>query len=173
MCYYYYYYFYYYHYCCYYYYCYHDYHHHHNHHQVYGRLKSMTQRVSDRDREQVVIDIENLKTISVLRHKNMGTLPPELNLLLVSSSHFICRLLAACTSFARAPPLELMRAGHSCVAMLNNIAAQTAEVQSSAQAVVKNLAATGNVLLTALYAIPKPSLLSLLLLLLLLSLLLF
>ena len=57
----------------------------------------MTEHVSDRDREQVVIDLENLKTISLLRHSNMGPLPPELNQLLVAASHFVCRLLAACT----------------------------------------------------------------------------
>ena len=112
----------------------------------------MTSHVSERDKEQVVIDLENLKTISALRHKNMGELPPELNLLLVSASHFVCRLLAACTSYARAPPIEFMRSGHACVVILNSIAARTAGAKISSDTIGKNLASTGSVLITSLYA---------------------
>jgi uncharacterized protein YuzB (UPF0349 family) len=120
--------------------------------QVYGRLKSMTNHVSDRDREQVVIDLENLKTISALRHKNMGLMPPELDTLLVSASHFVCRLMVSCTSYARAPPPAFMRAAHACVAVLNNIAARTAGVQMNSDSVLQNLVATGGMLTTAVYA---------------------
>lgn len=113
----------------------------------------MTSHVSERDKEQVVIDLENLKAISALRHKNMGELPPELNLLLVSASHFVCRFLAACTSYARAPSIEFMRSGHACVVMLNNIAARTAGSKISSESVVISLASTGSVLITSLYAL--------------------
>jgi hypothetical protein len=122
--------------------------------QVYGRLKSMTSHVSERDKEQVVIDLGNLKTISMLRHKNMGMLPPELNALFVSASHFVCRLLVACTSYARAPSPNFMRAGHACVVVLNNIAARTAGTQMNSEAVRKNLEDAGSMLITSLCAVP-------------------
>jgi hypothetical protein len=117
----------------------------------------MTSHVSERDKEQVVIDLENLKTISALRHKNMGLLPPELNALLVSASHFVCRLLVSCTSYARAPPPEIMRAGYECAAMLNNVAACTAGSQMSLEYVRKNVLSTGTMLITSLYAVPNSS----------------
>ncbi len=112
----------------------------------------MTLHVSERDKEQVVIDLDNLRAISVLKPKNMGVLPQELDMLLVSASHFVCRLLTACASYARAPLLSLMNAGHSCVAMLSSIAARAGCAPNSSESVVKILSSTGSALTAALYA---------------------
>jgi hypothetical protein len=112
----------------------------------------MTSHVSERDKEQVVIDLHNLRDISVLKPKNMGLLPQELDSLLVSVAHFVCRFLTACSSYARAPFLSLMNAGHACVEMLSNIAARTVCAQNSSQSVLNILSSTGSLLTTALYA---------------------
>jgi hypothetical protein len=113
----------------------------------------MTSYVSDRDREQVVIDVENLKSISRLQHKNMGLLPEEINILVVSIAHFICRFLISCASFARAPPLDFIRAGHACVAILDNAVARSAGVTASSEAFERILTSSGNVLMAVLYVI--------------------
>ncbi len=110
----------------------------------------MTSHVSEREKEQVVIDLENLKTISVLGPKNMGPLPQELDLLLASASHFMCRFLCSCASYARAPSLGLMNAGHSCVAMLSSIAMRVGFPNNS-DSVDYILRSNSSILTTALY----------------------
>ena len=112
----------------------------------------MTSHVSDRDQEQVVIDLENLRTISVLKPKNMGELPQELNSLLVSASHFVCRFLTSCSSYARVPPIGLMHTGRACVDILSSIAARAIGARGSSDSVEKVMSSTGRVLTTALYA---------------------
>jgi hypothetical protein len=110
----------------------------------------MTSHMSEREREQVVIDLENLKTISVLGPKNMGPLPQEIDLLLASASHFISRFLCACASYARAPSLGFMNAGHSCVAMLSSIAMR-AGVPNNSDNVDHVFRSNSSILTTALY----------------------
>ena len=120
--------------------------------QVYGRLKNMTSHVSDRDKEQVVIDLDNLHMISSHPQKCMGVLPQELNMLFSSVSHCVARILTACTSYARAPPLQIMFAGHACARILSSIAAGTSDTQNSPNSIENNLVSTGSTLMTAMYA---------------------
>jgi hypothetical protein len=117
----------------------------------------MTSHVNERDQEQVVIDLENLRTISVLKPKNMGTLPQELNLLLVSTSHFVSRFLISCSSYARVPPLGLMQASLVCVDILSSSAARAIGTRDSSDCFEKVLSSAGSVLTTALYVTPSPA----------------
>ncbi len=117
----------------------------------------MTSHVNERDQEQVVIDLENLRTISVLKPKNMGALPQELNLLLVSTVHFVCRFLTSCSSYARVPPLGLMQASFVCVDILSSSTARAIGARDSSDSFEKVLSSTGSVLTTALYVTPSPA----------------
>ncbi len=112
----------------------------------------MTPHVSDRDKEQVVIDLDNLQSISCHPQKCMGQLPQELNVLFASVSHCVARLVTACTSYARTPPLQIMLAGHACAAILSNMSAGISDAQSSPNSVENHLVSTGSILMTALYA---------------------